>query len=115
MSKMIEQVERALAEASVSLQDSEGASRPTHLSWDDLGERERKWFRAFARAAITAMREPTNEMKQAGKERMPVEVDYWLENGRLHCKVRPEAKCVQPESIYTAMIDRALTERESGR
>lgn len=78
--KIIEAVARALSEASVSMQDHEGVTNPTHLLLEDLPAREQRWMRAFALASISAHlsaltaagyavvpREPTKAMLLAGE------------------------------------------------
>lgn len=90
---MIERVARAMAEASVALQDAEGVQHPTHLTFDDLPERELRWMRAFARAAIEAMREPTEEM-----------VERAFDGPIFQCASRDEIR-----NGYRAMIREALT------
>lgn len=67
MSEMVERVARAMFEA-----DRGG-------SWDDVRENSKAMWRSFARAAIEAMREPTEAMINVGwrsmnDERLPWEV-----------------------------------------
>jgi hypothetical protein len=88
MSEMVERVVEAIA--------SSGATDPM---WDD------ETVRMVARAAIAAMREPTEEMKRAGFENSPHDV------GGCSDQISKEdwREEICPE-IYQAMIDAALKE-----
>lgn len=61
MSEMIERVAKAIYGGRKQYY---GAHFPEPLPWEDAGEPIRKIFRALARAAIEAMREPTFEMRR---------------------------------------------------
>lgn len=63
MSEMVEQVAKALWDHSGFL-----------WSWDKVGPRDKDKYRAMARAAIIAMKEPTDAMVGAG-------VEGWKING----------------------------------
>ena len=54
---------------------------------------------------IIVPKEPTETQKQKGREQMPVEVDYWVENGLLHAEMRDLKDCVPPENVYRAMTE----------
>lgn len=58
---IVERVAKALWEA---YRDSIPANAEIP-HWEDVGEYGRKTYRAYARAAISAMREPTEEMRRA--------------------------------------------------
>jgi hypothetical protein len=68
----------------------------TGISWLSIGDDSKSRYRKVARAVLTAMREPTEEMKLAG-----VKAPNYLEDqsSRRGCG-----------NIYTAMIDAALAE-----
>lgn len=78
MSEMVEWVARAMFAASEPASD-----------WDDEGGRHQEQWRTEARAAILAMREPTDRMVRAG---------------RIPAPVRHEEAAM----VYRAMIDEAL-------
>lgn len=94
MSEMVERVARAICAA-----DDE--------PWDELGETSednapfgysRQWYRGLARAAIAAMREPTEEMISGEGVHEHVHWDY-------SCYV-----CGGAQEHWYAMIDAALKE-----
>lgn len=98
MTTMIERVARAMFEASRKY----AALRGVQTSWDMYPLKNA--MLDMARAAIGAMREPTDATAQAG-----VDADHTLEA----IEGRPD----YPEScanIYRAMIDAALNEQVSG-
>ena len=79
MTEMVNRVARALYEQS-------GA----WMSWDKMGERDRDKWRASARAAFLAMKEPTDAMVGAG-------VEGWKINGYLSIQF-----------VWPCMVDAAL-------
>jgi hypothetical protein len=48
--------------------------------------------------------EPTEGMKRAGHEMMPVETVYWIEDGKIHERFKAPHECVLPEKPYKAML-----------
>jgi len=53
---------------------------------------------------VMVPREPTRKMCVEGKNAMPVEYRYWQEHGMLHSMILSDSDCVQPESVYKAML-----------
>lgn len=84
MTDMIERVARAIVDTWAA-----GAVGVEGGGWDAQDDFGKDAARKCARAAIAAMREPTDEMKQAG---------FWDGNATL--------------STYRAMIDAALEEKK---
>lgn len=90
MSEMIERVAEAIFEAHKKIV-------PTTVPWIDLTlkQREASWY-PYARAAISAMREPTDEMRLSG-------TIYWdAADGT------PLRAAFDPMKPYLKMIDAAL-------
>lgn len=78
MSEMIERVARAIC-----------ANDPENYEWEWLTEGGKAHFFESARAAIEAMRDPTDEMRRVGRDKFAEE-----EGG--------------PMSVYATMIDAAI-------
>ncbi len=93
MSEMIERVARAMLAADYP--DDVGGELE-YLWWDRHGET----YLRYARAAIEAMREPTEAMTFAGHD--PLETSVGLSNGELYFDAEG------PAQTFTAMIDAAL-------
>jgi hypothetical protein len=87
MSEMIDRVAKAICGAS-------------GMRWDDMLSGARDQFRRDARAAIEAMREPTEAMVKAAQEE--TYCHSWSSRGE-HIE--------DPEVAWTAMIDAALGEQ----
>lgn len=93
MSEMVERVARAICASENEDPDRVNLFRPPTPGCD---ENTRNWmaYRDQARAAISAMREPTEAMKAAGS-------DQWTDHGSGGCGV-----CAG--QVYEAMIAEAL-------
>lgn len=88
MSEMFERVFRAIAKA--------GGNNPDRLPKEPgPGYPMRQMYEAMTRAAIEAMREPTDEMANAGYHG----TSYWEDS--------------HPTAVWQAMIDAALAEPKS--
>ena len=85
MTTMIEKVARAIWERTVG---------HTRISWDQLDPLDQDVFRAYARAAIEAMREPTERMENAAVD-AAIPLGYIMDEG-------------ETNAIWTAMLDAAL-------
>jgi len=81
MSEMIERVARAIFRADYP-EEGEGSE----IAW----EKRAHWYSEAARAAIEAMREPTEEMSEAGN----VPTYQWVDN--------------TADDVWSRMIDAAL-------
>lgn len=82
-----------------------------------LGMRSAKAWEArmpMARAVLTTaldhMQKLSGATKEAGRKEMPVEVEYWQEGNMLHAKPKELYNCVQPETVFQAMIDQLRKE-----
>lgn len=87
---MVERVKRFMHEASVAMQDLEGKGGPIYLAFEDLPEREQRWFDAFARAAIEGMRVMSPDMQSA-----LIALDY-------------EMEALSPEQAIPMLWERAI-------
>lgn len=69
-----------------------------------------------AKVAISAMREPTGEMVDAGNSKMPVQCRYWQEDDNLRWEVLYPAheQFVSSKGVIVAAIDAALSEPPHG-
>ena len=83
MSEVVERVAAALWGISGGDEDA--------WAWDECPEEQRAGYRIHARAAIEAMREPTESMWAAGDDLVPFGPDV-----------------ADPSAVYRAMIDEAL-------
>ena len=105
MSEMVERVARALHE------DEEPPSDHWSPQWDDLREKYvdgkpshcKEYWRRKARAAIEAMREPTEAMVLSAAKEL-AEEGQWDRLGELP----REYLRVDARVVYDAMIDKAL-------
>lgn len=88
---MVERVARAIWE--------EWWTPPPKLSWDEAADGNKRVGRLIARAAIAAMREPTDAMKEAGLKVIMASWDY----GGMDQDTEIDA--------WQVMIDAALEER----
>lgn len=61
---------------------------------------------------VTVPKEPTLDMIDAGRLKMPVEVRYWQQYGALHAEMLPLNECVNPATVYRAMIAAAPSPQE---
>ena len=96
MAEMVERVARAIYEASTLVMGDDAPD-----DWADIGpdhDKARAEWAKLARAAIEAMREPTNEMTVVGWKFAETR-DAILGNGEI-------------DALWRAMIDAALAEGE---
>ena len=82
--------------------------------WDDQQEDQKQVVRQRMRAAITAMREPTESMTEAARGQMPVQYHYRPDNGVIRADIiwPGDKRYVSPVGVYQAAIDAALAETE---
>ena len=100
MSEMVERVARALHERMERSHETGNHA----LGWNKIHEDLREQFRLDARAAIAAMREPTEFMEQIGYEtNCQISHDEGRDNPCRLASVTIPAKLA-----YQAMIDEAL-------
>ena len=95
---MVERAARAIYSRSylgVVAQWARGEEKPlvTEILWEDCSEPHRLWCFSQARAAIQAMREPTNAMVETA-------VPLWSEYESFPSET--------PKAMWQAMIDEAL-------
>lgn len=96
MSEMVERVARAIATTCQEKAMSSGDDFDGEWDWDgEMSEERKDYIRAYAKTAITAMREPTNAMKISGYQTNAAEFN-------------PAFASEEAETIYQAMIDEAL-------
>jgi len=67
---------------------------------------------AYAEAVLRTLKEPDEGMVEAGRGPMPAEFRYWQEGGMLHAEMRPLNDCVNPATVFTAMISSILPEEK---
>ena len=95
MTEMVERVARVLL-------DADGISFPSgrKREWNEIPDGQRAAYSAIARAAIAAMREPTEGMKFAGRTEKPflAPQENWTPGQ------------IVADAVYRAMIDAALAE-----
>lgn len=102
MTDMVEKV-------AIGILCAEAMERGTSVEWDDLPEELKVSLRLQARAAIVAMRVPTDEMLDAADDPFHAEIKKQTERSlRLYGK-RAYASCSFSEPLWKAMIDAALT------
>jgi hypothetical protein len=107
MTTMIEQVARAIQEADVRWY-SERFPTVTPEAIRSIAEDEFSGnYNALARAAIEAMRQPTDAMLVAGLEREAA----WVAGD---CGDSDSGPLVSTQVVYEAMIDAALEDQEAG-
>lgn len=99
MSEMIERVAEAIWQ-SESVRADRG---PRRVSWADAGPPTWDKYRPLARAAIEAMRKPTEEMVSLGARELAGE-DKWNRPGDLP----REYIRIDAGEVYDAMLDEAL-------
>lgn len=93
----------------VTLEDAEyiakryAAQPPSNTDQPDLAARVR-----VLEETIERIKNPAQKALSVGKEAMPVEVKYWLDNGVLHCEMLPDNECVDPKTVYLAILEAAL-------
>ena len=92
---MVERVARALLEA--------------HGGHDEFDLDD---CRMMARAAIAAMREPTESMTEAARGQMPVQYHYYPDGREIRADIiwPRDKRYVSPVGVYQAAIDAALAE-----
>lgn len=95
---MVERVARA-----ISADMERGFPPRVQSSWETLSDQARETMMLRARAAIAAMREPTEAVLNAGADHMHEAIDYSMEPGE-----GIDGYYVTP--VWQAMIDQALAE-----
>lgn len=98
MSEMIERVARAICVAMGH--DPDGPSSDVYVEGDPDAGTSWAGYRNAARAAIEAMREPTDEMSYAG-----FQVNKWVNRD----KISVGRVSIAPELAWQAMINTALS------
>ena len=89
MSEMIERVARAMSEASIPFGVTDERDDARRDAWDAMDEISRRHWRRYARAAIEAMRKPSEAMINAARAEMMMDP-------------------VRSANVFQVMIDAAL-------
>lgn len=106
MSEKVEAVARAMWESEPIIYGWSHSERKKHGTWDAAVKNDCYGvpvYRAFARAAIEAMREPTDAMVVSGAKQLG-EAVQWDRLGELP----REYLRIDARAVYDAMIDEAL-------
>ena len=111
-SEMVERVARAILAGhdwTIGAFDGVGLSGSGPTGWDALDPGWQEAYRNMARAAIEAMREPTEEMEDAADDPFHAAVK-WSNDWERRCGREPGgfASAAFSKSMYQAMIDKAL-------
>ena len=70
-----------------------------------------RWAEPVVDDILDALMEPGEGAIRKGQEEMPVEIDYWQEQNRLHCKMRSPHECVPPGNVLRAILTHIKEEK----